>query len=207
MPPRLPQPQWGAPVWSPDGKQIFFCSDREGGVFQIFRKDVSGAGQEERLTEGPAAKVPDDLSKDGKYLLYQETNPGTGIDIMALPLDGDRKPIPVVKTQFDEFGGAFSPDGRWVAYVSRNSGRSEVYVTAFPSGPKGRWQVSTGGGDQPKWRGDGTELYYEGPGQLFSNAGFAPASPVGAMYTRRDNTCWVDKPLVCAFITPLARAA
>jgi eukaryotic-like serine/threonine-protein kinase len=82
---------------------------------------------------------------------------------MAVPLEGDRKPIPVVKTQFQESTGAISPDGRWVAYSSNDSGRREIYVQAFPGagGPKGRWQISKEGGYEVKWRGDGKELYYE----------------------------------------------
>jgi len=152
------------PVWSPDGKQVAFSSEREGGVSQIYRKDATGAGQEERLTESPNQKFLLDWSKDGKYLLYREVNPGTGRDLMALPLQGDKKPIAVVNTPFQESTGAISPDGRWVAFASNDSGHTELYIQAFPGGgdgTKGRWQVSNGGAYDVKWKGDGKELYYE----------------------------------------------
>jgi len=151
------------PVWSPDGKNIAFSSNREGGVYQIYRKSASGAGTEERLTEGGNSKRVLDWSRDGKYLVYREDNPQTGRDLMAIPLEGDRKPFAVVKTQFAENTVALSPDGRWVAYASNDSGASVIYVQAFPGsgGPGGRWQVSNGPGYAVKWRGDGKELYYE----------------------------------------------
>jgi Tol biopolymer transport system component len=155
----------GMPVWSPDGKLVAFVSARDGGVSQIYRKDASGAGPEERLTEGSNPKFVLDWSKDGKYLLYREENPGTGRDLMALPLQGDKKPIPVVNTPFNESTGALSPDGRWVAYGSNDSGHYEIYVQAFPGagipGPKGRWQISNGGAYDVKWKGDGKEIYWE----------------------------------------------
>jgi eukaryotic-like serine/threonine-protein kinase len=168
------------PIWSPDGKQVAFASSRESGTTQIFRKDASGAGQEERLTEGGNLKVPLDWSRDGKYILYREQNPGTARDLMALPLDGDRKPIPVVTTQFNESTGAISPDGRWVAYASNDSGRNELYVQAFPgaSGPAGRWQISNGGAYDVRWRADGKELYYQSQdGKVMAAA--IQASPQG----------------------------
>ena len=152
------------PAWSPDGKQIAFSSTRDGGVSQIYRKDASGAGQEERLTDGPNSKLLLDWSKDGKYILYRELNPQTGRDLMAVPLTGVRKPIPVVNTPFNEDTGAISPDSQWVAYASNLSGTNEIFVQAFPGvagAPASRWQISNGGGYEVKWRIDGKEIYYE----------------------------------------------
>jgi hypothetical protein len=109
------------PVWSPDGKYIAFSSDREG-VMQLYRKETSGAGSEERLTEGPNVKLVLDWSRDNKYLLYREVKPETSRDLMAIAVEGDRKPFPVVATAFMESTGAISPDGHWVAYASNESG-------------------------------------------------------------------------------------
>jgi Tol biopolymer transport system component len=162
-------------VWSPDGKYAAFVSDRGGSFFQIYRKESSGSGSEEVLTEGEYSKYLLDWSKDGKYLLYREET-STGRDLMALPLAGDRKPITVVKTGFLESAGAISPDGHWVAYASNDSATYQLYVQAFPgdgNGPKGRWQISNGTGFAVKWRGDGKELYYEtadGSGKVMAAA-------------------------------------
>jgi Tol biopolymer transport system component/predicted Ser/Thr protein kinase len=163
------------PVWSPDGKYVAFASDGGRSAFQIYRKESSGSGSEERLTEGEHNKSLLDWSKDGRYLLYREETP-TGRDLMALPLEGDRKPITVVKTGFLESTGAISPDGHWVAYASNDSGAYQLYVQAFPgegSGPKGRWQISNGTAYDVKWRGDGKELYYQtadGSGKVMAAA-------------------------------------
>src|SRR5262245_15543101 len=164
------------PVWSPDGKYVAFASDRGGTIFQIYRKESSGSGSEERLTEGEYSKYLLDWSKDGRYLLYREETLTGGRDLMALPLAGDRKPITVVKTGFLQSTGAISPDGHWLAYTSKHSGAYQIYVQAFPgdgSGPKGRWQISNGTGYEVKWRGDGKELYYEtadGSGKVMAAA-------------------------------------
>ena len=166
------------PVWSPDGRQIAFSSDRSG-VVQIYRKDAGGGGQEEQLTEGPNPKFVSDWSRDGRYLLYLESAPKTQDDLWALPLEapggssgpGARKPILVLQTPFRERHAVFSPDGKWIAYTSDESGQDEVYVMAFAGAPAsgggagtkvpgGKWQISNQGGTRPKWRGDGKELFY-----------------------------------------------
>jgi dipeptidyl aminopeptidase/acylaminoacyl peptidase len=107
----------------------------------------------------PENKVPQDVSPDGRTLLYSVLSQKTGGDLWALPLDGDKKPFPVLQTAFDEWDAEFSPDGRWIAYESNQSGRLEIFVRPFPQS-SGQWQVSTAGGTQPRWRADGKELYY-----------------------------------------------
>jgi len=149
------------PVWSPDGRQIAFSSNRSG-VFQIYRKDVSGGGQEEQLTSGPNDKLITDWSRDGKYLLYTQIDPKTSLDLWVLPPDGERKPMPVLQSPYIESAGQFSPDGKWIAYHSTESGRFEVYIRAFPSSA-GKWQISNRGGAIPQWRADGKELFYVSP--------------------------------------------
>src|SRR5262249_8234296 len=117
--------------------------------------------REERLLLRDAG-VPLSVSRDGRFLLYQRQDPTTGSDLWALPLVGERKPSPVAQTTFDERGGEFSPDGRWIAYESNESGQFEVYVRSFPVGdPKSI--VSKGGGTQPRWSRDGKELFYSAP--------------------------------------------
>jgi Tol biopolymer transport system component len=155
------------PVWSPDGATLAFASDSEAvGVFQIFRRSSSGTGTDERLTDGPRNKEPLHWSRDGRYLLYRERAVNGNYDLMALPLEGDRKPIPVVTSPFNENIGSFSPDGSLVAYRGNETGRFELYVEAFSGGrdtPRaaGRLQISNSGASDMSWRDDGRELYYE----------------------------------------------
>lgn len=112
------------------------------------------------LLEDDLDKSPLSWSPDGRFILYGTR--GTTSSFFALPLFGDRKPVPFLQTQFNEDYGQFSPDGRWVAYFSDESGKSEVYVAPFP-GPGGKWQISTAGGSFPRWRRDGTEIFYRAP--------------------------------------------
>jgi len=147
-----------SPVWSPDGRQIAFNSSRSG-VFDLYVKSASGAGNEELLYQSNNTKGPHDWSPDGQYIIYGELDPNTNVDLWVLPLFGDRKPFVFLQTPFQEHQARFSPSGRWVAYESNESGTSQVYVRPFPPSG-GQWMVSTNGGSQPRWRADGKELFF-----------------------------------------------
>jgi Tol biopolymer transport system component/predicted Ser/Thr protein kinase len=149
-----------SPVWSPDGARIAYSSDRKGQPLIV--KSSSGTGGEEILFQSDDAKNPTSWSRDGRFLLFNRTATKTKTDVWVLPLFGDRKPFPLVQSEFIDRNGQFFPDGRWVAYVSDESGRLEIYVVPFP-GPGGKWQVSTGGGASPHWSADGRELFYVSP--------------------------------------------
>jgi Tol biopolymer transport system component len=153
-----------SPVWSPDGSRIAFAWMQQGHN-DLYVKSASGAGNPELLFKSEADKYPLDWSRDGRYVLFVALDPKgeTKYDIWALPMFGDHKPFPVAHTQFDEVDAEFSPDGHWVAFISDESGNYEVYLSPFPAGG-GKWQVSQGGGIQPKWKRDGSALYYLGPG-------------------------------------------
>jgi eukaryotic-like serine/threonine-protein kinase len=150
------------PVWSPDGKRITFRSGND-----LYQKLASGVKDAEVLLESSTMPRPDSWSRDGRFLLYDLRDPKTSFDIWLLPLEGDRKPIPFLVTEFNEVASRFSPDGHWVAYMSDESGHFEVYVRSFAMNSAGtaveaggKWQVSNGYGSEPHWRGDGRELYY-----------------------------------------------
>src|SRR5215813_3139485 len=130
------------PVWSPDGRRLVFTSNRKG-VFDIYQKASSGASSDELLLESNESKVATSLSADGRFVAYTDTDTkaNTKQDLWILPLFGDRKPFPFLQTQFNEFGAQFSPDGRWLAYVSDESGNNQIYLTPFP-GPGGKWQIA-----------------------------------------------------------------
>jgi Tol biopolymer transport system component/preprotein translocase subunit SecG len=149
------------PLWSPDGARIIFSSNRRGRQ-EIYLKVSTGAGNDELLLPWEHSAYADSLTPDGRFLLFEADDPKTRFDLWLLPLEGERKPAPFLQTEFNETHAQFSPDGRWVAYTSDESGRPEVYVRSFPD-RGGKWQVSTSGGDQAQWRRDGREIFYMSP--------------------------------------------
>ncbi|HEU5258703.1 MAG TPA: hypothetical protein VFU28_22100 [Vicinamibacterales bacterium] len=148
-------------IWSPDGSQIVFRSTSKGSS-DLFRKPANGAGEEQPLLITPENKSSLDWSHDGRFVLYSIQNPRTASDIWALPMTGERKPFAVLESTYDEIEGQFSPDGRWLAYASNESGRYEIYIRTFPEAG-GKWQISPAGGTQPRFRRDGGELFYVAP--------------------------------------------
>jgi eukaryotic-like serine/threonine-protein kinase len=146
------------PVWSPDGNRIAFGSLRNG-KWGLYIKQADGTGNEELLLESELTKMPMSWSPDGKYIAYWIYDPKTNSDEWVVPLTGDRKPFPVLQTPLNEQWPEISPDGKWIAYTSNETGSTEIYVRPFPNGT-GKWQVSTNGGIFPRWRRDGKELYY-----------------------------------------------
>ena len=150
------------PVWSPDGSRIIFSSGPKGSSGDLYQKPANGAKDEELLLKSDDDKHPNSWSSDGRFLLYTVLNPTRGSDIWVLPLEGNQKPVPFLRTEFDETSAHFSPDGHWVAYQSNESGRAEVYVRSFSMNSTGtavetggKWQISNGGGLQPRWRDTG----------------------------------------------------
>jgi dipeptidyl aminopeptidase/acylaminoacyl peptidase len=149
-------------VWSPDGKAIYYSSDRQT-QWRVFRRQVSGTGQEEEVTSDTEPGAVWDVSPDGRYLVFERyARPGRNLDLWVRPLAGEGKATPFLAAPFSETEARFAPDGRWLAYTSDESGRTEVYVTSFP-GHEGKWQISSGGGFAPRWRRDGREIFYMTP--------------------------------------------
>jgi serine/threonine protein kinase len=152
-----------SPLWTPDGKTIFYASNPKG-VSHIYAKAADGSGAERLVLEtNDISEFPDSFSPDGRYLSYTRRPKGQiPYHIWVLPLFGDGKPFPIVQTNFDDGYSQISPDGKWMAYQTNESGRREIYITAFPGGGA-KWQVSTGGGTSAKWRRDGKEIFFLDP--------------------------------------------
>jgi Tol biopolymer transport system component len=153
-----------APIWSPaPGDYIAFASLRKG-KWGLYKTLSTRSGSEELLYESDLPMAPQSWSPDGKRILFWVQDPKTAGDLWVLPLEGDKKPVPFVATPFNEIHGQISPDGKWVAFADNSKdGRNEIYVQPFPSG-SGRYQISTNGGDWPRWKGDSRELFFHAVG-------------------------------------------
>ena len=156
------------PVWSPDGNTIYYNSRVRNQGVHLFARASNGAGSERLVLKiDNAIVVPTDVSRDGRFVLYQV---GAGVlygEIWALPLFGDRKPFPVIRSTFETRNAMFSPDGKFVSYISNETGVAQLYVTTFPEAGA-KWQVSTNGASYAVWRADGKELYYRGSREMIA---------------------------------------
>jgi serine/threonine-protein kinase len=154
------------PVWTPDGQRIVFASNRgHGSISNLYWQRSDSTGEIQRLTDSPNSQLPGSWHPSGKFLAFQEQT-GSGFDLMILPMEGNEssgwkpgKPVPFLSTPATETDPMFSPDGRWIAYSSPESGTLDVYVQPFP-GPGGKWQISSGGGQLPTWSRTRNEMFY-----------------------------------------------
>ncbi len=177
-----------APVFHPDGKRLFYSAIANG-PWAIWEMPLPGGKDAKPFLESETTKTSTDISPDGRYLMFREYNSGTRGDLKYVALEGDRTERTYIATADDETHATFSPDGRWVAYVSDDSGRKEIYVAAFPD-PARRFRVSSAGGMQPRWSRDGKELYYIQADQLMASSVaqkgddlvFSQAQPVFKLY-------------------------
>ena len=178
------------PIWSTDGSRIAFLAGRPGSL-KISVRPSAGGGHEEVLFESPESKILNDWSPDGRFLLYYGLDSKTGADLWVLPVEGKRVPFAFLKSEANELHGQFSPDGRWVAYQSTESGRYEIYVRPFP-GPGGQFPISTAGGVYPRWSPNGKEMYYIAPDAKLmavpiaaTATAFEAGTPTALFQTRR----------------------
>ncbi|HJZ76691.1 MAG TPA: protein kinase [Vicinamibacterales bacterium] len=163
-------------VWTPDGESVIYASGTIGGPNlprRLFRQRSDGTGTAAQLTQPTAGQVPSSVTPDGTALIFRQQRFGRvggspDLDLFLLALTGDRRPRPLVQTPFNELNAEVSPDGRWLAYQSNESGLDEVYVRPFPDVDAGKWPVSTGGGSQPLWARNGRELFYVSKGAVIS---------------------------------------
>jgi len=189
------------PSWSPDGRVVFNSNrpEPQKSPYGLFVRPANGSGRDELLPLKPGNVAPD-WSRDGKFIVYTHSEPGSGMgnDLETFELNGDGKPREFLRTRYNESNGVFSPDGRWIAYQSNSSGRVEVYVRSFPVGP-GHYSISRDGGWGPRWRGDSKELFFVAPDGTMMSAsidttkGFSAGVP-GKLFPTRlrpgNNRAW-----------------
>jgi serine/threonine-protein kinase len=177
-----------APLWTPDGRRIVYTSSRLGvGVGNLFWQPADGTGAAERLTTSPGLQYPYTFTPDGKSLVLRSTDPKSGPDLSLMSMDGDRSQKTLIRTQFSEQNAEISPDGRWIAYQSNESGGDEIHVRPFPAVEGGHWQISTDGGTRPVWLRSGRELFFvDSRGRIMTvpiqaGASFAAGNPTVAV--------------------------
>ncbi len=154
------------PVWSPDGARLVFSTNRAG-VYNMFVKAISGSGEEKAISPSDTHQYVTDWTPDGNTLLFAGLDPNMQWDIRSVPVSGDKPPTTILSTAFNEYAARISPDGRWMAYTSDESGQPEVYVQRFPTGGD-RTLISDSGGFEPQWRRDGRELFYLAPNRTLT---------------------------------------
>lgn len=205
-------PAWEAfPTWSPDGSRIIFTSNR-GGVYDLYQKATNGTGMEELFYKSSEGKGPTSWSPNGRFLLYYSLGQPTHVKLLAASGPADREPVPVVDPKFNSITARFSPDGRWIAYTSNESGKNEVSVRPFDpaTGTPGAPVVLTsGGGRTPLWRGDGKEIFYiDQDGMVTAmgvntTAGFKAGTPKRLFKTPEGVTFWDVTPDGGRFLMPV----
>ncbi len=163
-----------SPVWSPDGTRVLFSSDRSG-TPSLYEKSAAGTGSEKEIWTCGETLLANDWSRDGKFLAVNRLTAKNSFDIWIVPMDGSSKPFAFVQTPFLDVLPVFSPDGRYVAYMSNETGRFEIYVQQFP-GPGGKWQVSASGGLEPHWSADGKTIYFRSPDSKVMSVGVETGS-------------------------------
>jgi Tol biopolymer transport system component len=204
-------PGWEAfPLWSPDGSRVIFTSNR-GGAFDLYMKASTGTAAEELFYKSSEGKGPTSWSPDGRALLYYSIGQPTHVKLLAASGPADRAPVPVVDVQFSSITARFSPDGRWIAYTSNESGPNEVSVRPFDpaTGSVGKPIVLTeGGGRTPLWRGDGKEIFYLGEDgmvtamEVNTSAGFQPGTPKPLFKAPAGVAFWDVSPDGSRFLMP-----
>jgi Tol biopolymer transport system component len=177
------------PRWSPDGKMLAYDSSKSGHQ-QVYVKHDIGQGSEEVVTDGPEDKALYDWTADGSEVIFGRQNKDAGWDIYAAPIQGDHKPRPLVETPFNQTEACVSPDGKWLAYVSDESGQNEVFVQAM-NDPGTRVQISRDTGSSPSWARSGNELLYLSKDRLMSvklapGSALNPGKPVVLFEDKRD---------------------
>jgi Tol biopolymer transport system component len=186
-----PASDW-TPVWSPDGTQIAFASTRAGGT-HMYQRQASGVGADRLAFKSDSTEIPVSWSRDGRYIVFSrfKTGGAAGVDTWLLTLAPEPKASPFIESPFDKAQARISPDGRWITYVTNDSGTYQVVVQSFPDPNGGRWQITAQGGIEPKWKHDGRELYY-----------LAPDGKLMAVSVNSDRTFQAGSPTVL-FQTPL----